>query len=365
MKITVVGCGNGAFATAIDLSAQGHEITLYADESHAGNFDTIMDSRTITGEGKGPQGPVELHCVTCSEEVAYRDPDLIIVSVPANAQEDIAGRMAPYIHDGERIVLSPGGTGGALVFARILSERSEAKDLRIGEFHTLPYTARKTGPGSVNIILMVRFLMFAAYPAKYNEEMFGIVSSLYPYTVMAHDVLETSLNNGNMSTHPAPVVLNAGKIEYYGRHYHYKEGITPSVAKVIQLIDDERKAVCRAFGYEEIDVKDRLYWMGYTPKGETVYDCISSSHDVFLPVEGPNRLSDRYLTEDTPVGLVFLTDLARALGVETPVSDAVIRLASALMSEDYYATGRTLERAGLGGMTTDEIRRYLETGDRP
>ena len=41
MKITVIGCGNGAFATAADLSARGHEITLYVQESHKKNFDAI------------------------------------------------------------------------------------------------------------------------------------------------------------------------------------------------------------------------------------------------------------------------------------------------------------------------------------
>ena len=35
MKITVIGCGHGAFAAAADLSARGHEITLYADKAHS------------------------------------------------------------------------------------------------------------------------------------------------------------------------------------------------------------------------------------------------------------------------------------------------------------------------------------------
>ena len=44
MRITAIGCGNGAFATALDLSSQGHEVTLYADASHEHNFEVIRET---------------------------------------------------------------------------------------------------------------------------------------------------------------------------------------------------------------------------------------------------------------------------------------------------------------------------------
>lgn len=363
MRITVVGCGNGAFATAADLSSQGHEITLYADPSHAHNFDEIAASGYITCTGDGPVGDIPVHAVTTDEKTAFADPDLIIVTTPAYAHESVAVRIAPYLKDNSMILLSPGGTGGALVFSIILKAHSGAAGLRIGEFHTLPYAARKTGKGGVNIILMVKFLMFAAFPAVYNDDMFGIVKSIYPNTVLAADVMETSLNNGNATTHPAPVVLNAGKIEYYGRHNHYAEGITPSVANVVQLIDDERKAICRRFGYEEIDIKDRLHWMGYCPRHDTLYECIQASKDVFLPIKGPDRLDDRYLTEDTPSSLVFMSSIADIAGVETPYMDSVITLASGLMSEDYMKTGRHMGKVGILHVEPEDIRDYLLTGE--
>ena len=362
MRITVVGCGNGAFATAADLSFQGHEITLYADITHARNFEEILKSGSIACTGRGPQGDISIHRVTCDENEAFRNPELIVISTPAYAHGVIAHRIAPHLSDGDMILLSPGGTGGALCMSEILKKESPARNLKIGEFHTLPYAARKEGGRGVNIILMVKYLLFAAFPSVYSEEMYRIIKPLYPYTVLAADVLETSLNNGNATTHPAPVVLNAGKIEFYGRHYHYAEGITPSVARVVQLIDDERKALCRAFGYEELDIKDRLYKMGYCPRRDTLHECIKESKDVFIPIKGPDRLDDRYLTEDTPAGLVFMSTAADAAGVDTPYMDAIIRLASGLMAEDYLETGRTVRKAGLGDLSVEEIREYLKTG---
>lgn len=369
MRITVIGCGHGAFAAAADLSGRGHEITLYADKAHSEYFDAIREERRIHLTGCGHDEHVQLANVTNEITEALSEAELIVPVIAANAHESVALELAPHLRDNDRILLVPGSTGGALAFARILKEKSSARNLRIAEFHTLPYACRKFGGEGkrltgVQLLLEVGVLFTACFPARYNSEMFEIASELYPSAVLLRDVLETSLNNGNATTHPAPVVLNAGKIEYYGRHYHYEEGITPSVAKVIQMIDDERKEICRAYGYAELDIKDRLYRMGYTSDRESVYAAIRSSRNVFLPLEGPNDLSGRYLTEDAPFSLVAMSEIGRNAGVRTDAMDSIITLASILRSEDYRRTGLTLERLGIDGLNRDSLRHYLDTGER-
>lgn len=367
MRITIIGCGNGAFAAAADLSSRGHQITLYADKAHEEYFDAIREKKIIRCSGYGPNGEVRIHEVTNDIDVALADYDLIMPIITANSHEIVAKELAPHLKDEDRILLVPGSTGGALVFAKVFRECCDAKNLRIAEMHTLPYACRKFGGNGkakdeVYILLEVGLLFVACLPAKYNEEMFAIAKELYPASVMCTDVLETSLNNGNATTHPAPVVLNAGKIEYYNKHNHYEEGITPSVANVIQLLDDERKAVCKSFGYAELDIKDRLYEMGYTLSKESVYDAIHSSQDVFLPLEGPNDLNGRYLIEDAPCSLAAMANIAKITGVSTPLMDAVVSLAGGLKSEDYWQTGRTLEKMGIDKLSPEELKQYLLDG---
>ena len=362
MKITVIGCGNGAFATAADLSWRGHEVTLYVQEAHRKNFDAIRETKTINCMGLGPKGLIKIHEVTHDVELAMKDPDLIIPVLPSFAHEDVAKTIAPYVKKGDKIFMSPGSTGGSLVFAKVLRDYGKLDGVKLADVHTLPYTARRVGADGVNITLITDVMYFAAFPAKYNQEMYDLIHPIYPNLQMMTDVLECGLNNGNGTTHPAPVVLNAGKIEYYKKHYHYKEGITPSVGQVVQLIDDERKRICHAFGYAEIDIKERLYKMGYCPKGDTVYDMIQGSKDIFLPLEGPNDLNGRYLVEDGPYTLVCMSSVADAAGVDTPLMKSVVYLAGALKGEDYWKTGRTLEKVGLDGMTVDEIKYYLQNG---
>ena len=362
MRITVIGCGNGAFATAADLSYRGHEITLFIQEEHKNNFDEIRKSGIIHCSSKEFNASVKIHKITNNIEEALKNQDLIIPVVPTFAHEEIANIIAPYIKRGDKIFLSPGSTGGALVFAKVFRDCGKLEGVKISEVHTLPYATRKIGKDSVNISLMTKILYFSAFPAKYNQEMYNFIYPLYPNIRMMKDVLEVGLNNGNGVTHPAPVVLNAGKIEYYKQHYHYKEGITPSVGNVVQLIDDERKSICKALGYCEIDIKDRLYEMGYCPKKNTVYECIQGSTDVFLPLEGPNDLNGRYLVEDAPYTLVCMIDIANKIGVDTPLMSAIVNLSSALKSENYWKKGRSIDKLGLKDMSIEEIMHYLKYG---
>ena len=97
---------------------------------------------------------------------------------------------------------------------------------------------------------------------------------------------------------------------------------------------------------------------------ETLCESYQASTTVFLPIEGPNDLNGRYLTEDVPCSLVAMVEVARLAGVSTPVMDSVVILASTLKSENYLESGRTLEKMGLNGMTIDEIKDLLQNGYR-
>lgn len=361
-KVCIIGGGNGAFAAAADLTLRGYEITIYEDERFKSNIEGIMETGIIHCVGVGSVGDAKIHKVTCDLEDALSDVDVIMPIAPAYAQEHVAKKLVPYVKPGDKIVLTPGSTGGALIFAKVFHDNGKLDGVKIAEMHTLPYATRKVDSSTVNILLMCKLMFFAAFPAIYNQEMYDLVKDMFPSIELVNDVLETSLNNGNAVSHPAPVVLNAGKIEYYGRHYHYKEGITPSVAKVNESIDKERLEISAVFGYKPVDAKERLYRMGYCPMKETLYECYQGSTEVFLPIEGPNDLSGRYLTEDAPCSLVAMASIGKAVGVTTPVMNSVVELASVLRSEDYWRTGRTLDKMGIGGMSVEEIKEFLQNG---
>ena len=121
-------------------------------------------------------------------------------------------------------------------------------------------------------------------------------------------------------------------------------------------------ALCEALGYKPIHILERLAMTGYCPPADDLYTAYRGSVDVFMEISGPNDLSGRYLTEDAPCSLVFCANLAKALNVKTPLMDSVTHLASALRNEDYWVTGRTLEKVGLDGKTAAEMREFVMEG---
>lgn len=361
-KICVVGGGNGAFAAAADLTLRGYQVSIYTDARFARNIQHIQKSRVIRIEGVGPVGDAKIHKVTTDLQEALEDVDIVMPILPAYAQEAVAKSLVPHVHDDMIICLAPGSCGGSLVYGKVFHDAGVFKKVKLCEMNTLPYATRKVDVDKVKILLVVKLMCFAAFPAKYNQELYDLVRPLYPEIVLVTDVLESALNNGNVTSHPAPVVLNAGKIESHDRHYHYREGITPSVARVNWKIDQERLSLCRAFGYKPVDALERLYLTGYGPKADNLYDAYQGSEGIFLDIEGPNDLSGRYLTEDVPCSLVFCANLARVAQVKTPIMDSITELASALKEENYWITGRTLKKVGLDGKNVQEILRFLQEG---
>ena len=59
-----------------------------------------------------------------------------------------------------------------------------------------------------------------------------------------------------------------------------------------------------------------------------------------------------------------MSALGVAAGVPTPAIDAVIRLATVLAGSDFAADARTLDRMGLAGMDTAQLRRTFDEGFR-
>ena len=78
----------------------------------------------------------------------------------------------------------------------------------------------------------------------------------------------------------------------------------------------------------------------------------------FKGIGAQPQLDHRYLNEDVGYGLVFLSSLARQIGVATPTMDAMVRLTSVLMARDYAGEAlRTPESLGIGDLSAQELGR--------
>jgi opine dehydrogenase len=358
-KFAVIGAGNGGMAMAAHLALKGHEVNLFNRTSD--KLVPIQEQGGIYLEGL-VEGYGPLKIVTSDMGQAIRDVDVIMVTVPAVGHRDIAQMCAPYLQDGQIIVLNPGRTGGALEFSQTLYEYGVNARITVAEASTFIYACRKTGPCSARIFDIKKSVSVAALPSVRTGLVLDALKEAYPEFVAAESVLETSFNNIGAIFHPAPTLLNAARIETTGGAFeYYIEGISPSIAKIIQRMDDERMAVAKMLN---VKCMSALEWMklSYGVEADDLYSAIQQNKG-YKGIKAPSTTDTRYIFEDVPCSLVPISAFGRMAGVPTPTIDAIIDLACTVSGVDYRAYGRTISKLGIDDMSVYEIYTYVYFGD--
>jgi len=183
--------------------------------------------------------------------------------------------------------------------------------------------------------------------------------------------LDIGFSNINPILHAPGVILGVGAMEnfgvIYGTHKEdfsiYSHVYCPSVSKVQYAFYQEELKLAEALGVGMQQYEKKQFFSRESILGEEYM-----GKDFAIPFEdinhvawgtGPTTVNSRYLTEDVPVGCRIYHELGKLLGVKTPVIDSMITLASIMLETDYFKEGYTLEEIGIGGMSPEEINRYV------
>ena len=363
-NIAILGAGNGGCAAAADLTLRGYDVRLYSRSEET--LKPIRKKGGIELLEAGKEDFAKPRAVTSRLEEAVAGADLIVIAAPSVAHEDLVSALAPSLIDGQIIFLNPGHTGGSLHVAAVLRRLGVAAQLRICETVTLTYICRLIGPARVEIYRRTENLRFAAFPGKLTSQLLGEIREICAGVVPAENVLETGLSNINAIMHPAGMLGNAGRIgTSEGDFYFYRDGITPAIADVIDAVDRERLQVVERLGLSRRSFIEIFYHAGLTTESAraagSVYQAIRESAPN-RAIKAPASLNHRYLHEDVGFGLVPMSELGKFAGVETPVIEALITLASEINRMDYRRTGLTLEKMGLSGVMPENLRTLLHEG---
>jgi opine dehydrogenase len=366
-RIAILGAGNGGCAAAADLTLRGHSVALY----DLPQYDRVLAPiRERGGLDIIDEGFARIDTVTSDIAEAMRGAQWVFNPVPAFAHETFARTCARYVEEGQTIVIW--GKGGAcLVYGKVFRDQGVRADVALGDTNTLPYGATKMEPTRIRIEARVMELITAAFPARRLDRVMAALRGAFPtYSIRpARSVLETILVDYNAITHPPPMICNAARIERGDPTFCLfdRTANTPSVVRLIERIDRERMAISAALGIPAYTLEEEIFHVGWNPAGrekEGVLPLFDAIHTEKLEVcEGPFRLDTRHLTEDIPHGLFTYCELGRLAGVPTPVSDAIVTMASAMLDRDFRAEGRSLEKLGLDpDWSVDQLLAYLETG---
>ena len=357
--ITVLGAGNTGFAVAANLTHKGFRVALGELPEFASAIAPIRASRLVQLFGVAERGPAELELVTDDLADAAAASDTLLLIVPAYGHAPWARAIAPHLRAGQTLVLFP-GTLGSLETVRILREAG-APSITVAETDTAPYVCRKTQPDGATIWGVVAHMGLGVFPATETERVRALLDPMFPGITPLENVLECGLNAMNPVVHPAGVIMNAGRIERSrGDFYFYDEGVTPGVVDVILRVDEERRAVGKALGFELPDVAAAFASAGFGPSGD-LWATINGSR-MLTALRAPGSLDTRWLSEDVPYGLGIWSTLAKQLGVSTPVIDSLIQIGLAVLHESPRAIRRTPAILGVKGLEPQEMLDYVRTG---
>lgn len=364
-RVAILGAGNAGQAAAAHLTKMGLEVRLY--NRWENEIEVIKKNGGIRLEGVLGSEFHHIPVITTDMKEALEGADLYWVATPAVAHEFLAKELAPLLPEGAHVFLNPGSGGGALSFSRALKECGGPRGVTISETSTNIYICRITSPGTVTV-WNVGGVLFSSFPGKKVDEAFAELSPFYPKLVKADTVLDTTFANVNAVMHPAGVLMNAGWIEATGGAFKfYAQGGTPAVGAVIDQLERERVAVMTALGLKPRPFVDIFYLYGATSReaveSGSAYVALRDSAPN-KEIQAPNTMKYRFLTEDIPFGIVPFHHLAGIAGVQTPIIDALIALASVVSQVDYVSSGVTIEKMGLLGVSRYNLLRFLREGTK-
>ncbi|HAV75965.1 MAG TPA: NADP transhydrogenase subunit alpha [Anaerolineae bacterium] len=361
-KFTVIGAGHGGKTMAAHLALMGNSVTLYnRTPEHVAVIKKRGGIELESEEEGGPHGFGKLAAVTSEIEDAIKNSDVIMVVLPSSAHNDIARTSAPFLRDGQIVILHPGRTCGALEFSKAIRDSGCTADVIVAEAETFIYASRSDGPAQARIFRIKEAVPLAALPHTRTQQVLDAIAEAYPQFIDGVDVLHTGLNNMGAIFHPALALLNAGWIETtHGDYEFYIDGVSPSVARMLEVLDRERVTVASALG---IRARTALEWLklAYDTTGADLHEAIHNQPG-YYGIKAPSTLNHRYIFEDVPMSLVPIASLGMRYGVSVKGMESMIRIASIIHRTDYWRRGRTVESLGLAQWSVSELTRFVQDG---
>lgn len=358
-KITIVGGRSTGTAVAADMITKGHTVTMFEQEKYGEHMREIEREGEIRQVGYGPQGVVKAPKITFDPEEAFADAEIIFMALVANRHREVSALIAPYLKDGQ-VVCFFSGNCGSMILKPMLGD----KDVLVGETMGSYNSTRYMGNATIfhaNPVMPVKNVV--AFPAKDSKRFVEALNPVYPCRCYpeapVRNAIECALNSPNVTNHLISSIVNLGAMEISLDFRLYRDGLSPSVIKLIDCVREERQAIMEGFGY----VHNLIDVVGLMKLLVKFDEEPLPNKAGFRLTTGPDCITHRYISEDAYAGDSLMISMGKLLGIETPVISAAVTLASHLNDCDYYKEGLTLENLGLAGCSVEQINHYLETGE--
>lgn len=303
MSLLVMGAPQALATAVLAAATSGERVLVLAEDTPA--------PLPAHAELDGTRTPISLSDSLDGEKVHA----CVIVAESGSLEHHIAAHRE--LLSGLPVLLAPGGLAGALRVTRWEGSLLAAE--------ATGFPAAGAQVGDTFIVRGVKQdLPMAAADEMLTAPLLSEFSRYLP-TLVASDLRTTSMANTNHLIHPPVTLLNAVRIDSATPFTLYREGISPTLDHLLEAVDEERRAICRAVGADDRRGRDWLhgFYGADGMQGDTLVDCLAS-YPGFETVAGPSTLDYRYLTDDVPFGAAQWAAIGRRLDIPTPWIDHLL-----------------------------------------
>jgi len=370
-KIAVLGGGPGSLGTAGDIAIRGGEVHFWGRNvwKLAGYF----QFKQIKMAG-AIEGTAQLAGASDDLSGTLKGARLIVICLPGFTHRDIAERCAPFLENGQIVLICGNSVLSSLLFAKTLKEKGVNKDIICADYAALPVGGRWLESGVVNAPVPYHYKSpgvvrkaIGVFPARRTDEAMEVLFQVYPGIPVMENALACGLIAEWPTAHPIQMLLNTSVIENIIYTDILEEGSTQSVARLIRIADDERKAVQKAWGYKITESMTQARLEGKEKTRDWRHQSSGRpQRDAYIMWSWKDRLDmqHRYITESIPCGCVPRASAATKAGLKVPIMGSLISICSGINGEDYSSIGRSLENLGLGNMNVEQVNSFLYEGYR-
>lgn len=342
MKITVVGAGNMGLALASYIVSNNKaDVALFTDKK-------IFEKGNLIFNVMEEKISVNVNGFLCTKDplVSIGDADIIFITYPAFLRKNFIENYGRYIKTGAYLCFVP-GYGGIEYSCDDLIDRG----VNIVGFQRVPYVARaniKNGIYEVNILSKKQKLFIGCLPKSNTEKICANIEYVLDIPVQRlKEYLSITLAPSNPLLHITGLynVFKSTTINTnFDKQLKFYEEWNDETSKLLFEYDAELQRVCSAL--DPLDLCEvvslPVYYESPTPKDMTKkLKSIKSLKAVLVPLKLDGNkykidLTSRMFIEDYPYGVCVIKDIARMVGVDTPIIDMLLNFYEALSGHKYF-----------------------------
>jgi hypothetical protein len=313
------------------LAILGDDVVAASLRARAEAAGWSVDSVTLFPGQAGGEGPgLGEQCV-----LAVSRATVVAITTPATSHNTLSVLLRDCVPADAIVLLVPGQTGGALEIAHSL--RGMGAGPTVAELSWRPWAS--LGGAAV---VEVPAIPLATVPAEAAPAVAGRLAPLFD-AVPVSSALWTGLHAPDLILRTIPSLLAAGVPDHGTPGRSLGEILSRQAARgMVTALELDRLAVAEAF---DLDLPPLVEWLAATLGTPAVR--LEVALGPLADIQVPEVTDPYWLADLAPSGLAPLCALADRVGVQARTARGLLRVAEAMLGNDYELGGRSAEAMGL------------------